>query len=235
MNVKAETLRTLHRLHRQLSDVRERLERGPKQVAAGQAAVVHCEEQLKQAKENHLKARVTYDRKQLQLREREARVANLKQKLNQASSNREYQALKEQIAADEQANRVLEDEMLEVLEQIDQLQAQVRESENRLSRTKAELERITQQVREEKTVLEAELVRLSEELRVTEESLPAEFRVEYQRVVHARGEKALAPLNQRYCGNCNCALTPQAVQQIRLEHPVFCRSCGVLLYLPEAS
>jgi predicted nucleic acid-binding Zn-ribbon protein len=233
MNIQAETLRTLHRLHRQLSDVRDRLVRGPKQIAAAQAAVAHCEEQLKEAKDAHLKARVNADRKQLQLREREARVADLKVKLNQASSNREYQALKEQIAADEQANRVLEDEILEALEQIDLLAGKVREAQELLTRSKAELEKTLRRVEEEKAICEAELARLTQELHQTEALLPADFRAEYQRVVNARGENALAPLNNRYCGHCNCALTSQAVQQVLMEKPVFCRSCGALLYLPE--
>ncbi len=62
--------------------------------------------------------------KQLQLREREARIKDLQVKLNTCSSNREYQALKEQIAADQQANSVLSDEILEALERIDVLQAE---------------------------------------------------------------------------------------------------------------
>ncbi len=37
MAVTAEALRELHRIHRQFADLRERFERGPKQVAAREA------------------------------------------------------------------------------------------------------------------------------------------------------------------------------------------------------
>lgn len=233
MTIKADTLRALHRIHRQLSDLRHQLASGPKLIAASQANVAHCEQQLKQAKEAHTKARVAADQKQLQLRHREARVVDLKRKLNECSTNREYQALKEQIAADEQANRVLEDEILEALEQIDLLAARIREAEENLAKSKAELAKVTQRVAEDKTRLEFEVDRVTAELRTIEQQLPDDFRAEYERVVHARGENALAPVHDRYCGNCNCALTYQAVNLLRLEQPVFCRSCGVLLYLPE--
>ena len=51
------------------------------------------------------------------------RSTSLKAKLNAAASNREYQALKDQIAADQMAGSVLADEILEALEKIDELAA----------------------------------------------------------------------------------------------------------------
>ena len=73
------------------------------------------------------------DQKQLQLKAGEEKIKDLKRKLNAAASNREYQILKEQIAADEMANSVLEDEILEALEKIDQFQAKIAEAEAALA------------------------------------------------------------------------------------------------------
>ena len=43
-NVGTDVLRTLHRIHRQLTDLKGRLERGPKQIRAGEASVEFREE-----------------------------------------------------------------------------------------------------------------------------------------------------------------------------------------------
>ncbi len=43
MAVTATTLRELHRIHRQLSDLRERLDLGPKQVRSRTAGVAQAE------------------------------------------------------------------------------------------------------------------------------------------------------------------------------------------------
>ena len=59
------------------------------------------------------------DKKQLQLKTGEDKVKDLRYKLNASTSNREYQALLEQIAADEMANSVLADEILEGLDACD--------------------------------------------------------------------------------------------------------------------
>ena len=212
MSITAEALRELHRIHRQLSDLRSRLARGPKQIQMGDATVKRLEEELQQARDTAKQARIAADAKQLQLRQREARIADLKGKLNACSSNREYQALKEQIAADEQANRVLEEN---------------------LKRSENELATIRQRVADEQHVLEQELARVTANLEKAEAALPADFRVEYQRIAKARGEGALAPVEGDVCGGCFQTLTTQMQNELRMERPVFCKSCGCLLYLPE--
>ena len=74
------------------------------------------------------------DAKQLQLRSREDKIKDLDAKLKTAASNREFSLLKEQIAADKQANEVLSDEILEGLEYIDELAAVVQAASEELER-----------------------------------------------------------------------------------------------------
>ena len=116
MTFTAASLRELHRIHRQLSDLRERLERGPKQIKARQANAAAAEEKLAKTHADSKAARVAVDQKQLLLRSGEAKIFDLKNKLNACHTNREYQALRDQILADEMANSVLSDEILEAME-----------------------------------------------------------------------------------------------------------------------
>src|SRR5215831_17320527 len=125
MAVTAATLRELHRIHRQLSDLRERLDRGPKQVRARTGGVAQAEEQSAKVHGDLKAGRVALDQKQLQLKTAEGKIAELKVKLNQANTNREYQALKDQIAADEMASSVLADEILEAMEQLDVMKTHI--------------------------------------------------------------------------------------------------------------
>src|SRR5262249_31032763 len=107
MAVNAAALRELHRIHQQLSDLRQPLDRGPKQIRARTAGVATAEEQSSKVNADLKAARVAIDQKQLQLKSAEGKIGELKVKLNQATTNREYQALKDQIAADEMASSVL--------------------------------------------------------------------------------------------------------------------------------
>jgi predicted nucleic acid-binding Zn-ribbon protein len=233
MTVSATELRELHRIHRQLTDLRDRISRGPRQVQACESNHKKAELELEQVRDATKRARIAVDEKQLQLRDREGRITGLQGKLNAAASNREYQALKEQIAADEQANSVLEDEILEGLERIDELNTKTKEAEARLARAREELQKVKTRVEQEQGQLEVELGRLQAELKRAEACLPAEFKGEYDRIAKARGEQALAQVDGEVCGNCYQTLTSQMMNLLYLSQPVFCKSCGALLYLPE--
>ena len=116
-----QLLRTLHRIHRQRADLQSQIDRCPRQIKAGEAMVAKAEANLLEVKEKNKKATLVYDEKQLQLKTREMRIDELAAKLNTAGTNREFSALKEQIAADKQANSVQSDEIFEALEELDQI------------------------------------------------------------------------------------------------------------------
>lgn len=226
-------LRELHRIHRQLADLRGRIARGPKQVQAAEGSFKKFEADLAKAKETYKQAKLGADEKQLQLRSREMKIVDLRVKLHQAESNQVYQTLKDQIAADEKANSVLADEILEALENLDTYQANIGEANINVAKAKEELEKTRQRVADVQQQLEGELSTALQELQRVEAELPEDFRIEYLRMSKAKGEDALAPLEGESCGGCYQMLSPQTVNQLHLGKAVFCPSCGRLLYLGE--
>src|SRR4051812_37947518 len=188
-----ETLRTLHRIHRQHTDLKDRLSRGPRQVQAAEANVKKSEADLAQAKDAFKQAKMSADEKQLQLKHREAKLADVQAKLNMAQSNKEYQLLKDQLAADKQANSVLADEILEALEKIDQLQAAVKTADSNLTKTKDELTNVRKRVSDQQQGLETELARVHAELNAAEGQLDGDFKDNYMRLSKSMGEDSLAP------------------------------------------
>lgn len=233
MPVTADALRLLHRLHRQLADLRSRLARGPKQVIAAKARVTSAERLVTEGKEALVRMKANGDEKQLQLRSNEDRVIDVKRKLNACSSNREYQAFVEQIAADEMANSVLSDEILEALERVDQGEEKIREFRESVEKGEKELQEVNARVDEEREILESELARILGELKEAESDFPSDFRIDYERIVTAKGEEAIAPMEGESCGGCFQTQTPQTMNLLNMGKPIFCKSCGVLLYIPE--
>lgn len=233
MSALAASLRELHRIHQQLSDLRDRLRRGPKQVEAHTANVTRLEAELAQAQAQLKAGKVVVDQKQLLLKSSEGKVLDLKVKLNSASNNREYQALLEQIAATEMAGSVLADEILEALEQVDAFQLHIVEAQAKLAQGKDELKRATDNVATKAGELKSEVSRLEIELRDAEGILPADIRDTYQRMVKSKGSDCMARLENDSCGGCFQNLTPNMINSLQLGHMVFCKSCGRLLYMPE--
>ncbi len=233
MAFNAAALRELHRIHRQLADLRERVDRGPKQIKARQAAVAASEERLAKTQADTKAARMAVDQKQLLLKSGEGKIIDLKVKLNACSTNREYQALRDQIMADEMANSVLADEILEAMEKVDQLKHTITEAEQQVAKSKEELSKTQQAVLSQQELLQADVRRLEGELRTAEEALPKDLRDVYNRVVKAKGEDAMAQVEGESCGGCHQQLTPNIMSQLIGSTVVFCKTCGRLLYLPE--
>ncbi len=231
--VDVKILRTLHRILKQQSELQSRRQQGPRKIQVALAAEKEFQKRVDEAKEQLRQTKIKADQKQLQLSEREYKIEDYKGKLNACESNREFQLLKEQIAADTQANSVLSDEILELLEKIDQLEATVDECESNLKKAQTDREQIKANVSDELAIVDRDLQQVTQELRETESRLPGDIKAEYQRMVSSVGEDALAPVEDSTCGHCCTVLTTQVVSELMLLNPVFCKSCGSLLYMPE--
>lgn len=233
IEISTALLRTLHRIHRQRTDLTSQIERGPRQIKAGQGLIAKALGDLEAIRENVKKSKMASDEKQLQLRSREARVTDLEAKLNTAASNREFSTLKEQIAADKQANMVLSDEILESLEHLEELEAQTSTAEAEFSNQKSEQEIRIQEVEAKLATLREDLARVESELETAESQIPAAAKKDYLRLTEAKGEEALAPVEENSCGGCYQTLTTQHIEQLRMSILIRCPNCNAFLYFPE--
>lgn len=233
MTASPDDLRTLHRIHQQLAELRARLERGPKQIRAKQQGLERSEQHLADSKDAWKKTRMESDGQQVQLEERETKIEELQRQLNECRKNDAFQNLKDRIAAERKASSVLQDEILDKLDRVDQLQVQVHEAESNLEKARQELDVTQKRVGEQQTSLENDLARATDQLKQAEAGLPADFKAEYQRLTRAHGDQALAPAEGETCGNCFTVLSPQTMNELYMSKMVFCKSCGCMLYLPE--
>lgn len=233
-NTGTDTLRTLHRIQRQLTDLEGKLARGPRLIQAHLANVEKREADSAKAGQTVLAQRGLVDDKQMLLSTREANVAKRRGQLNAASSNVEFQALKDQITADTAANDVLEVEILEGMEKLDGLQNKAAELEKTLAAGRSESEKCRREVEENDPRARADIQRLQAELRQTEEDLPEKTRALYRRMAAVKGEDALAVVDGRdWCGGCNQQIPLNTINALMLSQSPTCKSCGRLLYLPE--
>jgi predicted nucleic acid-binding Zn-ribbon protein len=232
MSVTAAALRELHQIHQQLAELRDRLERGPKQVRAREVNVAQLEARLAEAREKAKQTQMAVDRKQLDLKSGEQKVLDLRVKLNTANNNREYQALLEQIAAAEMAGSVLSDEILEGMEKVDELALLVKEADKNLADGKKEMEKSRKGVEDSAASIRAEVTRLEAELVTAEQALPLDIKVDYQRVVRSKGPDSLALVDDGVCTGCGQQITLNMQNELNLSRLVFCKACGCLLYLP---
>ena len=231
MSVDHNLMSKVHRLLRQKTDLTDRIASGPRQVRVVEKDSQVIRDSVDEAKQVVVKTKMAADEKQLHLGTREAKIESLKQKLNACESNKEYKLLTDAIAADTQANNVLSDEILEILERIDQLENDLADKNKQLKASVEKLEMIKQRVQESSAKLKTELAEVSSELEQAEKGLTGEIGKEYRHIVSAQGEDALAQSDGKTCGNCQQTFTAQTYNDLLTKKPVICSGCGSLMYL----
>jgi len=229
-----DTFRTLHRIHRQLADLRDRIAAGPRLVAAHAKQLEAAEAARAAVQEDVKRAKASADQKQLQLRSAEAKILDLEGKLNACKTNREYQLLRDQIAADRMATKVLEDEILEGLEKVDAIRGTLPSAETAVAAAKKLLEENRARVAGEGSALAGEVDRVQGLLTAAEAELPDDARAVYDRGIKHKGADALAAIEGDSCGGCFQQITSKMSADLMLGRVVACRSCGRLLYPPES-
>jgi predicted nucleic acid-binding Zn-ribbon protein len=233
IEISSQLLRRLHRIHQQRSDLQSQARRGPMQVKAVQASVDASAAEVAAAAALLKKTRMVSDEKHLQLLTREAHVNDLQRRLNAAATNKEFTMLNEQIAADQQANSVQNDEIFEILERIDMLEERLTAIKQKHAEAEAEAIKRVSEIEERQKRVVIDLDRVEVQLEETESMIPAGIKADYKRLLEARGDEALAPIENESCGGCYQTLTTQVVSQIMLSHLTYCPNCNAMLYMPE--
>jgi predicted nucleic acid-binding Zn-ribbon protein len=227
-------LTELHRLHGLLRDVREELARGPRQLKAREQLVATSKQDVLNKQELLKQTRMAADRKALELRTLESKLEDLRAKLNQASSNREYDILRGQVDADVAAKAVLEDEILDHLERVDRLQKDIAAAQDRVTQAETDKLKFAGKFEAEAVDLKAREANLHELLARAESVLTGEPLAKYRRLVDAYGAEALASVESGVCTGCYVSLTPQQRVFLNSGQILFCSSCGRLMYLSQA-
>jgi uncharacterized protein len=228
------SLRELHSLLLKLRDIRDELDRGPRQIKARETLLKKAEDELAVRRAALTQARAAADRKSLDLKSNEAKISGLQAKLNSATTNREFDIIRGQIEADRVANSVLEDEILEVLDNVDRLQAEIGQAENKVQAARIELQKKTDEVRAAQGGLEQRAAALEQKVSEADVFLTGDARLKYNRLVSTYSADALAQVDGKICTSCYTGVTPQQKVLLNSGQIVFC-SCGRLLYLPESS
>lgn len=164
------------------------------------------------------------------LKEVEDEVRKYKQQQFVVKTNREYSALDTEIRLCAEKTSNLEDKALAVMDEIEALTAEVKDST-------AALEKLREEGAREKSDLEQKLARVDEEeataLTEREErqaGVPEDLLNRYEKLRNRNRGEVVARANERACGACFRRITPHDVNLIRRgDRLMTCEGCGSYL------
>ncbi len=231
----ASTLRELHRLHRHAEDLRTEIHRGPQTVKAHQEKTAKQEELLHQAQESIKKLKVNLHERDVTLKSQQQVVDKHEKQLNEATSRKEYDALRTEIEKDKKACTKIEDEMLEVMGEIETRTLQIPEYEKAIKKCKEDAARVIDDVQTRRNEFSERLNETLKSIHEVEASLPEEVKALYDRLVAVKGDSAMSQVEGRTCSACYTEITAQNQNDLMQQKLVLCKNCGRILYLPEGA
>jgi len=234
MAATTDSLRELHLLHQRAKALRDRLESGPKTLAARRAALAKRRDELEKARKAVQDLKLGVKKSEHALQAAESKIEDLTVKLNQAKKNEEYKAIQNQIAHDKAARAKHEDEILAGYEKVEAQTAALAGVEKEAETFAGEVAKLETDLEAQAVGWRAQLAELEEGIKEAERAIPPGQREQYRRIVRRFGADALAAVEGGACLGCYTTITPQMVNElINNEELIFCKSCGRLLYRGE--
>lgn len=168
---------------------------------------------------------------ELDLKEREGRVARLEERRREITTERELKALDKEVDVIRFDIGALEEKTIALMDDLEK-----REGERRV----LEEERIRKEalVEKERPVAEAEIARHGEVARVNEErfagaaeQLSASYRAKFVKMIQSKDGTGVARLDGEICGFCNFKVPAHlAIQAGRDDTVTTCTNCGKYIY-----
>lgn len=225
-------LSQLHALLLQLAEAEAAFSEGPGSVMVAEKQVAQMEQQIEDQKAKIKQTRKTADELNLKLKTKESELRKYEGQLNTATSNKEFDIVKGQIANVRTEQSDIENAAFEALEAIDATQVALKILETELKNRRQAAATIKAEVAASIPALEATIENIKAQIEVAEKVIPpGEGLSAYRRLRIANGPGALAGIEDDFCEGCNCKVTNQDLVRIRTGEFMRCRECNRGLYV----
>jgi len=170
--------------------------------------------------------------KELELASKEENAKKLQTQLYSLKTNKEYQAMLQQIEDAKADASLIEDKVLELFDKMDKAKSNIEQEKRKLDEEeKIFLEQkksIEQRIKE----IDDRLAQLeAQRIQVTPEILP-KIMSQYERILVNRDGLAIVSVKDNSCQGCNMFVPPQVINLIRMyERIVTCEVCNRMLYI----
>lgn len=236
----ADDLRGLHQLHQRAKALRDRLTTGPRTLAARDLALTNRKAAAETSRKALQDARVQLKKKEHTVQSHQARIDDLKVKLNAVKKNEEYKAIQNQIAIEKNVIEKVEVEMMDEMEKIEELSKKMAVEEMELKAFGGEVAAMKALIENQAAGQKQQLIELEVALVDAENVIPEDVRERYRRTVKQHGADAMAGVEYNRkaqlasCTGCFVAVTTQGLNELLIGARLsFCQTCGRILYLPE--
>jgi predicted nucleic acid-binding Zn-ribbon protein len=171
-----------------------------------------------------------YKKLDLELATLNQELAKFQKQMTSIKTNKEYDALTNEIANRKVRISEIEEEILKVLTHTDDLKEKIKEY-------KSKLEEIEKTNTDQLVNLREELNSIEDKIKIKEGDrknitvrIDKRLLATYERIKKGRGNQVVVSIKKRACGACYKGIPPQVIQEIRKGETIYtCDNCGRIL------
>jgi predicted nucleic acid-binding Zn-ribbon protein len=187
------------------------------------------------AAEEEMKSfQVSRSEKENEMAANEEKIKKHESDLYQIKSNKEYQALLQEIESIKADVSLQEEEIITLLDKIESAKGKLEQEKKTFEEEKQKLDKEQEEIRQEEKKIDERLGELRGRRKEFAEGVDKDILGRYEKVLELRGGIALAKVSGEVCSECGMSLRPQIINESKLKkNPVFCESCSRILYAED--
>ncbi len=191
-------------------------------------------ERLKSLQKEHLQVQMKRKEKEIELETRENEVKKFQVQLLQIKTNKEYASLQHEISSRKTDNSQLEDAILALMEEGDQVKAEIDREKNLLAAEEVKVKREEVEIAGEAGKREAEITALLQEKTARAKKLNPDILEMYEQISSSREGQVVVAVENNNCQGCFHLVRPQMLNEVKKsEQLIRCENCSRILYAPD--
>ncbi len=231
MDAELEQLLILQERDQKIRQVEAELRTGPMERKALDAQSSAAAAHLEALKQRTRQVEVEKKKLELDVGTRNESIARLRTQQYETRKNDEFAAMGREIERYQNEISALEDQELELMEQADQLRAQLAAEETQTAAAKQSIARQLEDLKTKQATLTGRLEALKKERAALAATIDEDLIDRYERLFASKGDAAVVALEHEVCTGCHMKVTAQTAVRVRGgKEIVSCEQCGRILY-----
>ena len=219
----------LQKIDRQLFEIEERKGSLPQKVEKLESEAGDLRSELED-----IKVKLEENQKELTgikggLMDSEEKIKKYQDQLYLVNTNREYDALTNEIETEKSKMAEMESRQLQLEEEVESLEESINSSEEQTTAFAEKLEANRDELKEKSDLTDARQLELEKERADLAPKVRERFLRKYERILKAR-RRAVVPVERSACSGCHKQLSPQTIYEIQqMDNLIECENCGRIL------
>lgn len=234
LKIQIGSLVKLQTLDSEIYALRAEKEAKPAQIKALEANFESKKQSLANLEKASLDLQKQRKDKEGELAAKEEAGKKLQTQLYSLKTNKEYQAMLQQINVTKADASVIEDKILQIFEQADKAKLEAEKEKQLLQQEEKVFQQEQKKIEERIKEIDGRLAQLEAQRKQVIPEIEGKILKQYERILLNREGLAIVTVKDGSCQGCNMSMPPQVINLIKMyERIITCEVCNRILYIGD--